>query len=51
MAYTGIKKSKTEKKSNLNLKASKDNFVSKTESAKKLIEKVGLPLELKLSKQ
>ena len=51
MAYTIVEKSKEKVKADLNIKAAKDNFSSKTESAKKLLSKVGLPKELKPSKQ
>jgi hypothetical protein len=51
MAYTVVDKSQSKSKAALNKKASKDNFPTKTESAKKLISKVGLPKELKPVKE
>jgi hypothetical protein len=50
MAYSVIEKSQNKSKEALNKQASKDNFPVKTERVKKLIEKVGLPKELKVSK-
>jgi hypothetical protein len=50
MAYSVTEKSQKKSKEALNKQASKDNFPVKTERVKKLIEKVGLPKELKVSK-
>lgn len=50
MAYTVVEKSSNKGKAALNKKAAKDNFPTKTESAKKLISKVGLPKDLKANK-
>ena len=50
MAYTVVEKSSNKGKAALNKKAAKDNFPTKTESAKKLNSKVGLPKDLKANK-
>ena len=50
MAYTVVEKSQNKSKEVLDKQASKDNFQAKTERVKKLIDKVGLPKELKVVK-
>jgi hypothetical protein len=50
MAYTVVEKSQKKSKEALNKQASKDNFPAKTERVKKLLEKVELPIELKVTK-
>lgn len=50
MAHIVVEKSQKKSKEALNKQASKDNFPSKTERVKKLLEKVGLPKELKVAK-
>ena len=50
MAYIVVEKSQKQSKETLNKQASKDNFPAKTKRVKKLIEKVGLPKELKVEK-
>ncbi len=50
MSYTIGEKSQNKLKEALNKQASKDNFPAKTKRVKKLIEKVGLPKELKVEK-
>jgi hypothetical protein len=50
MAYTVAEKSQKKLKEVLNKQSSKDNFPEKTERVKKLLEKAGLPKELKVTK-
>ena len=51
MLYQVIEKSTEMEKLTLNKKAAKDNFPVKTERAKKLIKKAGLPKEIKSPNQ
>jgi hypothetical protein len=51
MAYTVVDKTPNKEKSDLKKQSSKDNFPKKTERAKKLLSKVGLPKELKAVKE
>jgi hypothetical protein len=51
MAYTVVDKTPVKEKSDLKKQSSKDNFPKKTERAKKLLAKSGLPKELKAIKE
>jgi hypothetical protein len=47
MTYTIKEKSTNDANAALNKRAAKDNFPKKTDSAKKLLSKVGLPKQIK----
>jgi hypothetical protein len=51
MAYTVVDKTPKKEISDSKKQSSKDCFPKKTESAKKLLSKVGLPKELKVVKE
>jgi len=51
MSYSVVNKTLKKDKSDLKMQSSKDNFPKKTESAKKLLSKAGLPKEFKVVKE